>query len=159
MLPFIQALLAFALFFKFQPSNSAKMHHMSFLPLHSQTVNGTPYAVTPCVISCFRPQTLHKKRNLHFHSDLHQTKQQTPRTKNPKMETKWQKQLIKWSKFIHSFSFRITGINVCPTSIPFNRWNSCQRFLTNGMLNSSHECLRYYKPPRAVLHCRSALTS
>lgn len=42
-----------------QPSNSATMHHMGFLPLHSQRVKGTPYAAIPCVISGFKSQRQH----------------------------------------------------------------------------------------------------
>ena len=150
-LPLIQALIASALCF--QHSNSVKMPHMWFLPLHSHTVNGTPYAVILCII-CFKPQRLQKYKNLHFLS--HQVA--NTMKKDPKMQTKWYKQLIKWSEPIHSFSFRRTGINVCLTSFPFKRRKSCQGFLTNGILNSSRECFHYYKPPRAVLHERSALT-
>lgn len=55
------------------------------------------------------------------------------------MQTKWQKQPMNWRKPIYIFPFRITEINVCLTRVPFNRWQSFQGFLTNGMLNSSHD--------------------
>lgn len=108
------------------------------------------------VISCFNHKDSTSLTNLHFCSDLHQTKQQTPRAKHFKMHTKWQKQLIKGSKPVPTFSFRMMEINVCLTRVPFNRWKSFQEFSTNGMLNSSHECSHYYKLPPAVLLYRSA---
>lgn len=97
--------------------------------------------------------------NLHFCSDLHQSKQRTPRARHSKTHTKWQKQLINRSKPIHILSFRMTDINVCLPRVSFNRWKSFQDFSTNGMLNSSHECSHYYKLPPAELHCRSAFAN